>query len=75
MTNLSPAAQAVLDASMVYSGPAFETIVRRMLADALRTVADQEVLTNDLYARSCCESACEYIRADLLAIATELEAE
>jgi hypothetical protein len=31
MTNLSPAAQAVLDASMVHSGPAFET-VRRMLA-------------------------------------------
>jgi hypothetical protein len=46
-----------------------------MLADALRTVADQVVPTNDLYARSCCESACEYIRADLLAIATELEAE
>ena len=41
MTNLSPAAQAVLDASMVHSGPAFETIVRRMLADALRTAADQ----------------------------------
>jgi hypothetical protein len=39
MTNLSPAAQKVLDASMVHSGPAFETIVRRMLADALRTVA------------------------------------
>jgi hypothetical protein len=75
MTNLSPAAQAVLDASMVYSGPAFETIVRRMLAAALRAVADQVMPTNALYARSCCESACEYIRADLLAIATELEAE
>ena len=75
MTNLSPDAQKVLDAYMVHSGPAFETIVRRMLADALRTVADQVVPTNALYARSCCESACEYIRADLLAIATELEAE
>ena len=75
MTNLSPAAQAVLDASMVHSGPAFETIVRRMLAAALRAVADQVMPTNALYARSCCESACEYIRADLLAIATELEAE
>jgi plasmid stabilization system protein ParE len=41
MTNLSPDAQKVLDASMVHSGPAFETIVRRMLADALRTAADQ----------------------------------
>jgi hypothetical protein len=40
MTNLSPDAQKVLDASMVHSGPAFETIVRRMLADALRTAAD-----------------------------------
>jgi hypothetical protein len=75
MTYLSPAAQAVLDASMVHSGPAFETIVRRMLAAALRAVADQVMPTNALYARSCCESACEYIRADLLAIATELEAE
>jgi hypothetical protein len=51
MTNLSPDAQKVLDASMVHSGPAFETIVRRMLADALRTVADQVVPTNALYAR------------------------
>jgi hypothetical protein len=75
MTNLSPDAQKVLDASMVHSGPAFETIVRRMLAAALRAVADQVMPTNALYARSCCESACEYIRADLLAIATELEAE
>ena len=75
MTNLSPDAQKVLDASMVHSGPAFETIVRRMLAAAIRAVADQVVPTNALYARSCCESACEYIRADLLAIATELEAE
>jgi hypothetical protein len=75
MTNLSPDAQKVLDASMVHSGPAFETIVRRMLAAAIRAAADQVVPTNALYARSCCESACEYIRADLLAIATELEGE
>jgi hypothetical protein len=63
MTDLSPAAQAVID------------LVRRMTAAAIRAVADQVVPTNALYARSCCESACEYIRADLLAIATELEAE
>jgi uncharacterized protein YprB with RNaseH-like and TPR domain len=43
MTNLSPDAQKVLDASMVHSGPAFETIVRRMLAAALRAAADQVV--------------------------------
>lgn len=75
MTTLSPAAQAVLDAGMEHSGPAFEPIVRRMTAAALRAVADHVMPTNALYARSCCESACEYIRADLLAIATELEAE
>jgi hypothetical protein len=75
MTNLSPAAQAVIDAGMGHSGPAFEPLVRRLTAAAIRAVADQVVPTNALYARSCCESACEYIRADLLAIATELEAE
>jgi hypothetical protein len=63
MTDLSPAAQAVID------------LVRRMTAASIRAVADQVIPTNALYARSCCESACEYIRADLLAIATELEAE
>ena len=71
MTNLSPAAQAVLDASNLH--PCKDSCL--ILANALRAVADQVVPTNALYARSCCESACEYIRADLLAIATELEAE
>ena len=71
MTNLSPAAQAVLKA--YYSTD--DNLAAPALAAALRTVADQVVPTNALYARSCCESACEYIRADLLAIATELEAE
>jgi hypothetical protein len=63
MTNLSPAAQAVLDASMVHSGPAFETIVRRMLADALRTVVDQEVLLM-IYTELVENSCGQYIRAD-----------
>ena len=71
MTNLSPAAQAVLDASNLH--PCKDSCL--ILAAALRAAVDQVVPTNALYARSCCESACEYIRADLLAIATELEAE
>jgi hypothetical protein len=37
---LSPAAQSVLDAAMQHSGPAFEPLVCRMLAAALRAVAD-----------------------------------
>jgi hypothetical protein len=37
---LSPAAQAVLDAAMQHSGPAFEPLVCTMLAAALRAVAD-----------------------------------
>ena len=68
---LSSAAAAVLDASNLH--PCKDSCL--ILAAALRAVADQVVPTNALYARSCCESACEYIRADLLAIATELEAE
>ena len=71
MTDLSPAAQAVLKA--YYSTD--DNLAAPALAAALRAVADQVIPTNALYARSCCESACEYIRADLLAIATELEAE
>jgi hypothetical protein len=39
MTELSPAAQAVLDAGMEHSGPAFEPVVRRMTAAALRALA------------------------------------
>jgi len=39
MTDLSPAAQAVLDAGMGHSGPAFEPVVRRMTAAALRAAA------------------------------------
>lgn len=57
MTDLSPAAQAVLDAGMEHSGPAFEPLVRRMTAAALRAAA--------LY--------CKRDRIQLLAIADELE--
>ena len=74
---LSPAADAVLDAYMNNCGWLDGPLEKdyRCAAAVLRAVADQVVPTNALYARSCCESACEYIRADLLAIATELEAQ
>jgi hypothetical protein len=57
---LSPAAQAVLDAGMEHSGPAFEPLVRKMVTDALRALA---VRINGANA----------IRQDILDIATELE--
>ena len=60
VTDLSPAAQAVLDAGMGHSGPAFEPLVCRMTAAALRALA----------LRINCADA---IRQDILDIATELE--
>jgi hypothetical protein len=39
MADLSPAAQAVLDAALGEAGPAFELLVRVMAAAALRAVA------------------------------------
>ncbi len=67
MPEISPAAQAVLDAyenSYTESG----------LVATLRAAADQVVPANALYARSCCEFIGESARAALLAIADELEA-
>jgi hypothetical protein len=63
----------VLDAVCKNTEPDCDT--QHLIACRTAGAADQVVPTNALYARSCCESACEYIRADLLAIATELEAE
>jgi hypothetical protein len=69
MTNLSPAAQAVLKASAEHwAGTRTQAI-----AAALRAAADQVVPSNALYARSCCEFVGEQCRAQLLAIAAELE--
>ena len=64
MTDLSPAAQAALDAGMECSGPAFEPLVRKMIAAALRAAAGY-MFPNDT-AQQC------YDR--ILAIADELEA-
>jgi hypothetical protein len=60
MTDLSPAAQAVMDAALEHSGPAFEPLVRKMVTDALRALAVR---------------IAEAIRQDILDIAEELEAQ
>ncbi len=86
MTELSQQAQAVLNAGMEYSGPAFEPLVRKMTAAALRAAADQVVPwrpepTEDSvgptidygYAWALFCSAND-IRQELIAIADELEA-
>jgi len=71
MTDLSPAAQAVLDAAF---DPWQSTDTPASIAAAaLRAAADQVVPSNALYARSCCEFVGEQCRAQLLAIAAELE--
>jgi len=74
MTDLSPAAQTVLDAFL--KAPMGQSHVDDDLiaiAAALRAAADQVVPSNALYARSCCEFVGEQCRAQFLAIADELE--
>ncbi len=85
MTNLSPQAQAVLDEAMEFSGPAFEPLVRKMIAAALRAVADQVVPwkpeptedsvgpTVDFGYAWALFSKANDIRQELIAIADELE--
>ena len=77
MTDLSPAACAVLKAACIHHGLFNEEIVqrRRMIAAALRAAADQVVPEfwheeGDIYAETKHD-----VRADLLAIAAELEGE
>jgi hypothetical protein len=69
MTELSPAAQAVLDA---YRDADIDD--EATASAVLRAVVNQMVPTNELYARSCCEFTADSIRNALLAIADELEA-
>ena len=75
MTDLSPAARAVLKAACIHHGLFNEEIIqrRRMIAAALRAAADQVVPEfwheeGDIYAETKHD-----VRADLLAIAAELE--
>lgn len=72
MGNLSPAAQAVLDAAFA----PWETIdtPESIAAAALRAAADQVVPVPRLPYDSCCDVSAAAIRADFLAIARELEA-
>jgi hypothetical protein len=66
MTDLSPAAQVAMDAALTHLGPAFEPLVRKMLASALRAAADQVVPPNGSRKNN-------EIRSELLAIAAELD--
>jgi hypothetical protein len=70
MTELSPAAQAVLEGfravPTLMDGPS--------IAGALRAAADQVVPIPRLPYDSCCDVHAAAIRAELLAIAAELEA-
>ena len=72
---LSPGAQAALDAGMEYSGPAFEPLVRRMVAAAIRALADQVVPEQGcpIYGLTQRENEQQQVRSQLLAIADELE--
>jgi hypothetical protein len=74
-TPLSPAAQAVWNAannSSAYGPEDCLNEARQIAAAALRAAADQVVPT-DPCGDDCCITQCEQIRAELLAIAAELE--
>ena len=72
MTNLSPAAQAVMDACT--DAPIQINWATKLAAAAvLRAAADQVVPVPKLPYDSCCDVSASAIRAELLAIAAELE--
>jgi hypothetical protein len=73
MTKLSPAAQAVLDAAYREMDYAPRRHVQWVTAAALRAAADQVVPVPRLPYDSCCDVNASAIRAELLAIAIELE--
>ena len=74
MTDLSPAAQAVLNAAEAVSEYGKATpLMKARLAAALRAAADQVVPVPKLPYDSCCDVSASATRADLLAIAAELE--
>jgi hypothetical protein len=76
MTDISPAAQAVLDAYWKSPwDPSLQHEDRYAIAAALRAAADQVVPAPHLPYDSCCDVNASAIRAELLAIAIELEAQ
>jgi len=75
---LSPAAQAVLDAANGANSYGPDDCLnesRWIAAAALRAAADQVVPAPRLPYDSCCDVNAAAIRAELLAIAAELEAQ
>jgi hypothetical protein len=79
--HLPIAAWAVLDAGMQHSGAAFEPVVRKIIAAALRAAVDQVVPIIDdpvFFPGNCCERVLkqeqEETRYSLLSIARALEA-
>ena len=75
MTKLSPAAQAVLDAAYREMDYAPRRHVQWVTTAALRAAADQVVPAPHFPYDSCCDVNASAIRAELLAIAIELEAQ
>ena len=75
MTELSPAAQTVLHAygNCIGGVDAMMGSERRGLVAALRAAADQVVPIPRLPYDSCCDIHAAAIRAELLAIAAELQ--
>ncbi len=76
MTELSPTAQVVLDAANGASSYGPDDCLnesRWVAAAALRAAADQVVPVPRLPYDSCCDVSASAIRAELLAIAIELE--
>jgi hypothetical protein len=71
MPELSPAAQAVLDAAE--NDCIHPADLHKIVAAALEAAADQ-VVPEDPCGYDCCITQCEQIRAELLAIAAELKA-
>jgi hypothetical protein len=79
MTDLSPAAQAVLDAALDVDfciefpaalSPAFKASVQRVAATSIRAAADRVVPEGGVFLST---ASAARIRSELLAIAAELE--
>jgi hypothetical protein len=75
MAEMSPQAQAVLDAAYKRMDDNPHNEVEATLAAALRAAADEVVPSPRLPYDSCCDVSAAAIRAELLAIAIELEAQ
>ena len=76
MTQPSPAAQAVLDAfgvHPIHSDRITSDLLHGALSTALRALADQVVPLPRIPYDSCCDVHAAAIRAEILAIAAELE--